>query len=141
MSTGNVVTNYTRTALVTYLQGLSTLYLGVGIGTTTPVNADTALGTEVTTGSLGGSGTYTRPGPITGMSLQTTTVSNDTVQWGPGASTTWTNPVGSSNTPAVTEAGIFSAVSAGNMYYHTVFAAMNIAPGFGIQVQASIVAA
>ena len=134
MANGNVVTNYTRTAISAYLAGLS-LYLGVGIGTTTPAAADTALGTEVTSVSLGNAQTYTRPGSFTGTQV-TTTVTNDTAQW----SQTWTNPSGSANTIAVTEAGIFSTASAGNMYYRTVFSVFSIAPGFGITVQAGIVA-
>ena len=138
MANGNVVTNYTRTVISANLATLA-LYLGVGSGVTTPANADTTLGTEVTTAALAGSGTYTRPGSFTGSQV-TTTVTNDTCQWGPTAGTTWTNPALSANTIAVTEAGIFTAVTAGNMLYHTVFSVMNIAPGFGIQVQAGVVA-
>ena len=138
MANGSIATNYTRSLISAYLAGL-TVYLGVGTGTATPANADTALGTEVTTGALGGSGTYTRPGSFTGAQV-TTNVTNDTVQWGPSTPTTWTNPAGSANTIPVTEAAIFSAPTAGSMYYRTVFSVFNVAPGFGIQVQASIVA-
>jgi hypothetical protein len=132
VANGQVVTNYTRSAASAYLIGLS-LWLGVGVGTTTPANADTALGTEVTTASLGGAGTYARP-TMTNTQV-TTTVTNDTAQ----SVGTWQNPSTSANTIAVTEAGTFSAVTGGNMYFHAVFSAINLAPGFSIQATNQIV--
>ena len=125
MANGQVVTNAARAAASAYFAGLST-WFGVGTGTTTPTNADTALQTEVTTAALGGAGTYTRPANT--ASQVTTTVANDTFQ----TVATWTNPAGSANTIAVTESGIFTALSGGTMYFHAVFSAINVAPGFGI---------
>jgi hypothetical protein len=122
MANGNVITNYTRSKVTAYLITLS-LYLGVGTGTTTPTNADTALATEVTTTALGGTGTYARV--ATTNTQVTTNVTNDTAQ----DSGAWTNPAASANTIALTEAGIFDAATAGNMYFHTVFSVINIAPG------------
>ena len=133
MANGQVVTNFARSTISGDLQADS-LWLGVGIATTTPLNADTALGTEVTPASLGGSGTYARAS--TTNTQQTTTVANDTMQ----AVATWTNPTLSANTIAVTEGGLFDAVSAGNMFFHCVFSAINLAPTFGIQLTQSIVA-
>ncbi len=129
---GNVVTNYTRSKVTAYLITLS-LYLGVGTGTTTPTNADTALATEVTTAALGGGGTYARVAMVN--TQQTTTVTNDTAQ----SVATYTNPSSSANTIAVTEAGTFDAATAGNMYFHTVFSAINLAPTFGLQATNQIV--
>jgi hypothetical protein len=123
MANGNNITNATRAAVTSYLSGLTT-YMGVGTGTTTPTNADTALTTEVTTSALGGSATYARV--ATTNSQQTTTVTNDTAQ-NIGA---YTNPSTAANTIAVTEAGVFSALTAGTMYFHTVFSAFNLAPTF-----------
>lgn len=125
MANGQVVTNSARSAASAYFAGLTT-YMGVGTGTTTPTNADTALGTEVTTAALGGSGTYTRP--TTTNTQQTTSVANDTFQ----AVATWTNPSASANTIGVTESGIFTLVSSGVMYFRAVFSVINVAPGFGI---------
>lgn len=132
MANGQVVTNFARSTISGDLQADS-FWLGVGTATTTPLNADTALGTEVTTAALGGSGTYARA--ATTNTQQTTTVANDTMQ----AVATWTNPTLSANTIAVTEGGLFDAVSAGNMFFHCVISAINLAPTFGIQLTQSIV--
>jgi hypothetical protein len=132
VANGNVVTNQTRAAVSGYLVGLS-LWLGLGTGTTTPTNADTALATELTTVALGGSATYARP-TMTNTQV-TTNVTNDTAQ----SVATFTNPSTAANTPAVTEAGTFSAVTAGTMYFHTVFSAISLAPGFGLQATNQIV--
>jgi hypothetical protein len=129
---GNVVTNATRAAVSAYLVGLS-LYLGLGTGTTTPANADTALATELTTAALGGTATYARPAMTN--SQQTTNVANDTAQ----SVATYTNPTTAANTVAVTEVGTFSAATAGTMYFHSVFSAINLAPGFGLQATNQIV--
>lgn len=133
MANGQIVHNSFRTLVTAYLVTVNTVYLGVGTGATTPAHGGTPLATEVTTASLSG-GTYTRPGAIT-PTLQTTSFSNDTTQW----QATWTNPSGSANTPAVTEACIFSAVTSGTPYWWANFAAINVPPSGGIQVTAQAV--
>lgn len=134
MANGQVVTNYARTQISALIAG-KTFYLGVGTGTTTPANADTALTTEVTTAALGGTATYARAS-MTSNTQATTTVTNDTAT----QVATYTNPTTAANTIAVTEVGIFDALSAGNMWFHAVFSAINLAPGFGLQSTSSEVA-
>lgn len=82
-------------------------HMGVGTGTTAAAAADTALG-----GALGA-----RVG-LDSTTIVTTTATNDSVQYiatfGAGVST-----------GAITEAGIFNALTGGTMLCRTVFAVIN----------------
>lgn len=128
MATGQVIMDQCRVLITTYVATL-THYMALGIGTTTPTaTAGTVPTTEVTSASLGNAQTYTRP--TAAITQQQTTVANDTTQW----SATWTNPSGSANTIAVTEAAFMSAATTGTPYWWAVFSAMNVAPAYGIQV-------
>ena len=91
--------------------------IGWGIGTTTPAVTDTALQTESAPTTSGGRtvGTETRT---------TTTVTNDTY--------TVTGTVTAGSTLAITEAGTFDNVTAGNMIIHAVFSAINVVSGDSI---------
>lgn len=91
--------------------------IGWGIGTSTPLVTDTALQTESAPTTAGGRtvGTETRT---------TTTVTNDTY--------TVTGTVTAGSTLAITEAGLFDNVTAGNMLIHAVFSAVNVVSGDAI---------
>lgn len=95
--------------------GTAPQYIGVGTGTAAAAVTDTALGTEVSAvnGAARVTGTQSRV---------TTTVTNDTVQ----VTGTWTC---TSGTPAITEAGVFDAVTTGNLFIRDVFAAINMSSG------------
>lgn len=91
--------------------------IGWGIGTTAAAVADTALQTESAPTTSGGRTVGTE-------SRVTTTVTNDTYQ------VVGTVTAGSSL--AITEAGLFDAVSAGNLLIHAVFSAINVVSGDSI---------
>ncbi|WP_428492176.1 hypothetical protein [Rhodopila sp.] len=97
--------------------------LGWGVGTTAAAVTDTALGSEAapTTGGGRVAGTESRA---------TTTVTNDTYQV---AST-----VTATSTLAITEAGLFDLVSAGNMLIRSVFAQVNVNSGDSIAFTAQL---
>jgi hypothetical protein len=89
-------------------------YVGLGTGAGTAAAADTALFTEVVTGSWAG---YARASAA-GTQV-TTTVTNDTAQW----QDTFTAP---SSTQAITNAGNLDATTAGNLHIHGDFAVINL---------------
>lgn len=91
--------------------------IGWGIGTTAAAVGDTALQTESAPTSGGGRTVGTE-------SRTTVTNTNDNYQ------VAGTVTAGSSL--AITEAGLFDAVSAGNMLIHAVFSAINVVSGDGI---------
>ena len=91
--------------------------IGWGIGTATPLVGDTALQTESAPTTSGGR-TVGTPSRVT------TTVTNDTYQV--------VGTVTAGSTLAITEAGLFDAVSAGNMLIHSEFSAVNVVSGDSI---------
>lgn len=91
--------------------------IGWGIGTTAANVADTALQTESVPTTAGGrtAGTESRT---------TVTLTNDNYQV--------VGTVTASSTLAITEAGLFDAVTAGGMLIHSVFTAVNVVSGDSI---------
>jgi len=89
-------------------------YIGIGTGSTAAATTDTALGVEVESRATG---TQTNV---------TVTNTNDTYQC--------VGTVSITDTRAITEAGIFSASSGGQMLNRTVFAAINLSSGDSLQV-------
>lgn len=88
--------------------------IGWGIGTTPAAVTDTALVTESAPTTAGGRTVGTE-------SRTTTTVTNDTY--------TVAGLVTAGGTLAITEAGLFDAVTAGNMLIRGVFGAYNVVSG------------
>lgn len=93
--------------------GTEPKYAAMGTGTGQLATA-TALAVEV----------ETRSGTNTGTQ-QTTTVANDTYQV--------VNTVSATGTHAVTEAGLFDASTAGNIFTYADFAAVNLSSGDSVQ--------
>lgn len=97
-------------------------HMGVGTGTTAAADAQTALVTEIGTRQS------------TTVTIQTTTVAGDTVQYvatfGAGVAT-----------GALTEAGIFNAVSGGTMLCRTVFSVINKGANDTLQITWKVVVA
>lgn len=91
--------------------------IGWGIGTTAAAVADTALQTESAPTTSGGRTVGTE-------SRTTVTNTNDNYQV--------TGTVTAGSTLAITEAGLFDAVSTGNMLIHAVFSAVNVVSGDSI---------
>jgi hypothetical protein len=90
-------------------------YIGLGTGTDAAATGDTTLGTEITTGGADearATGTQSRV---------TTTHANDTYQA--------VGTVTFNSSHAVTEAGLFSATSAGSLFARQVFSAINAISG------------
>jgi hypothetical protein len=129
MAAADVVVNGARsieTNLITGLGGTAPNYLAIGSGSTTAAAADTALTTEYTTGTWTG---YARAHPT--PTRTTTTLSNDTMNW----SASWT----AGATQAVFEAGLLDAVTAGNLFEHSSFAAaVNLSSGDSITVNLAV---
>lgn len=121
----NLVTSAGKAALAGLLNGVVTdffEYLAIGTGTTAAAAGDTALQTEITTnGGARAAATCTRV---------TTTVTNDTAQ----LEYTWTF----SGSFAVTELGILSANSGGTLLARSVFAAINVLSGDGLNLKYKI---
>lgn len=91
--------------------------IGWGTGVGAAVVGDTALGTEAAPTTAGGRTVGTE-------SRTTTTVTNDTY--------TVTGTVTAGSTLAITEAGTFDNVSAGNMLIRSNFSAVNVVSGDSI---------
>lgn len=91
--------------------GTAAKNIGWGIGTAAAAVTDTALGTESAPTTAGGRTVGTE-------SRVTTTVTNDTNQV--------VGTVIAGGTLAITEAGLFDAVTTGNMLIRAVFAALNV---------------
>jgi hypothetical protein len=100
-------------------------YMAIGTGTGQAVTA-TTLATE---SSASGSGR--RGGSDVVGTLQTTTTTDDTIQF----QTTWSF----TGSLAITEAGIFNDASAGDMLAYQDFSAINVANGDSLQVTWKIV--
>lgn len=117
--TGTVLTTAGKGITTNRIKGSGTepAYVGIGVGATgaarTAAVGDTALSTAVETRTLGTS------------TQQTTSVTNDTYQV--------VGTVTATSTRAVDEAGLFDAVSAGNMYLSATFPVVNLASGDSIQ--------
>lgn len=113
-SLANVFVN-AGTAIVTnriIQAGTAPKNIGWGTGTTAAAVTDTALLTEVAPTTAGGRTVGTE-------SRTTVTVTNDNYQVTGTVTQNQAGPV------AITEAGLFDAVSAGNMLIHSVFSAIN----------------
>jgi hypothetical protein len=93
-------------------------YIALGTGATGVQATDTTLGTEITLHGLARAAAT--------VSLQTTTVTNDTAQWLKSFSVTGTD--------APTESGVFNASSNGTMLCRQTFSAINVANGDTLQV-------
>lgn len=91
--------------------------IGWGTGTTAAAVGDTALQTEAAPTTAGGRTVGTE-------SRTTVTNTNDNYQV--------VGTVTAGSTLAITEAGLFDAVSAGNMLIHSVFSAVNVVSGDSI---------
>jgi hypothetical protein len=91
--------------------------IGWGIGTGAAAVGDTALGTESAPTTAGGRTVGTE-------SRTTVTNTNDNYQV--------TGTVTAGSTLAITEAGLFDAVTAGNMLIRSVFSAVNVVSGDSI---------
>lgn len=121
MTFATVLNDAGRTITTGLLSGASSLkpnYLGVGSGgaVRTPVHGDSALTTELTTGSTRASGALTQV---------TTTTASDTIQV--------VGNVTASGSWVVNEAALFDAVTAGNMFMETTFANIALSSGDSIQ--------
>lgn len=97
--------------------------IGWGIGATAAAVTDTALGTESAPTTAGGRTVGTE-------SRVTVTQTNDTYQV--------TGTVTAGSTLAITEAGLFDAVTAGNMLLRGVFSAVNVVSGDSIAFTAQL---
>jgi hypothetical protein len=93
--------------------------IGWGTGVTAAAVTDTALQTEVAPTTAGGRTVGTE-------SRVTTTVTNDTYQVVGTVTATLAGPT------AITEAGLFDNVTAGNLLIHAVFAALSTVAGDSI---------
>lgn len=115
-----VFTNAGKAIVTNRLKGSGTepAYVAIGTGAGTAAAADTTLFTEVETRTLGTS------------TQQTTTVTNDTYQ----SVGTVTATAGR----AVTNAGLFDASSAGNLFMKGDFSTINLLTGDSIQVTAKV---
>ena len=110
-----VLTNAGKSITTNRIKGSGTepLHVAMGTGAGTAVIADTTLFTEVETRTAGTS------------TQQTTTTTNDTYQV--------IGTVTATATRAVTNAGLFDASSAGNLYMKGDFATVNLSSGDSIQ--------
>jgi hypothetical protein len=118
----NTITNAGLSECAKLLGGVTAdpiSHMAIGIGTPT----STALGSEITTG--GGARTSVTP------SSQTTTTTGDTIRS--------TNTFSFTGTFAVTEEGLFNAVSLGDMIASQNFSAINVANGDSLQITHEIV--
>lgn len=115
-----VFTNAGKDILTNRIKGSGTepLFVAIGTGAGTAAITDTTLFTEVETRT---SGTSTRV---------TTTVTNDTYQS--------VGTVTATATRAVTNAGLFDASSAGNLFMKGDFSTINLSSGDSIQVTAKV---
>lgn len=107
-----VATQVGKQQIIAALQA-KTLYLGWGTGTTAAAATDTALQTELTTGTLPG---YARQAATN--VLATVNFTDDTVK----CTATLSGAALGGGTLAITEVGLFDSLTGGNMYAHAVFA-------------------
>lgn len=119
----NLVVTVGKTYLAAWLAAASQAgkfmsYVGLGTSTTPAASGDTALGSE-----LAGGGYARQVGALTSLS----NVWTNTVTFSPGVAT-----------GAVTEAGLFSAVTSGTLFAHQVFSVYNVAAGDTLQITWSV---
>lgn len=119
--TATVLTNNGKGQVAKQVAGSTSLppkYIGVGTGATgaarTAVAGDTALSTEVETRATGT------------VTTVTTTQTNDTVQT--------VGTITATAGRAIDEAGLFDAVSTGNMFVSATFPVVNLLTGDSIQI-------
>lgn len=126
LTIANIITNAGRVGVATRIGEVSATtpykYIALGLGTTTPTVADTTLQSEITT--FGGSRATGTP------ALATTTIPNDTT------SIVYTFVF--TDVFAITEAGLFNALSAGIMLSRQTFSAINVQGGDTLQVDIKI---
>lgn len=106
----NLVVTVGKTYLATWLAAASQAgkfmsFIGLGTSSTAPASGDTALGAEFSGGG------YARP---VGTLSSSSNVWTNTATFAPGVAT-----------GAVTEAGLFSAVTSGTLFAHQVFSVYN----------------
>lgn len=122
-SNHNLVVTVGKTYLAAWLAAASQAgkfmsFVGLGTSTTPAASGDTALGAELAGGS------YARQlGALTSSS----NVWTNTVTFSPGIAT-----------GAVTEAGLFTAVTSGTLFAHQVFSVYNVAAGDTLQITWSV---
>jgi hypothetical protein len=123
--TATVLTNNGKGQVAKQVAGTTSLppkYIGIGTGATgaarTAVAADTALSTEVETRATGTPSTVT------------TTQTNDTFQT--------VGTITATAGRAVDEAGLFDAVSAGNMFVSATFPVVNLLTGDSLQITGKV---
>ena len=116
-----VFTNAGKAITTNRLKGSGTepSYVAMGTGAGTAAATDTTLSTEVETRTAGTS------------TQQTTTVTNDTYQV--------VGTVTATATRAVTNAGLFDASSAGNLFMKGDFSTINLSTGDSIQFTMKVV--
>lgn len=122
LQVSNLVTNAGAALVAGRINGsgapAAATFIGIGIGATAANVTDTILQSEITTnGGQRASAT---------VSLVTTDVTNDTAQL--VLTYTFTGSF------AVTESGVFNAVSAGTMLARQVFSAINVVSGDSLQI-------
>jgi N-acetylglutamate synthase/N-acetylornithine aminotransferase len=106
---------------------LPPIYMGVGTGTTAAAVTDTALQTELTSGTITPA-TYTR---ATGtLSIVTTAQTNDTLV----NTATYTLPANAPANEPISEVGLFDTATGatGNMWFRATFTALSLTPGMGL---------
>lgn len=108
----NVLTNVGKALIVSRILGTGAepKYIGWGTGTTTAAVGDTTLTTESAEARTNGT-----------SSQVTTTTTNDTYRV--------TGTLTATATRAITEVGLFTAATAGTLFMHSDFAALNLAAG------------
>lgn len=124
-----MITNAGKAGIASRINGAGSeaafTFAGVGTGTTPAAVGDTTLEAEIVDSGLErAAATCTRV---------TTTVANDTAQLDKTFSVT--------GTKAVTECGIFNAISAGVMAARNVFSAVNVISGDSLQIIQRVVSA
>ncbi len=126
MRVANLITNAGAAGVASRINGsggeAAFTYLAIGIGATAANVADTALGSEITTG--GGARAAATASRVT------TDVTNDTAR----LVYTWTFTSGF----AVTEAGALNASSSGTLLNRQVFTAVNVVSGDSLQVTVDV---
>lgn len=119
------------TAVSTTASGTSCMtHMGIGTSTTTAANGDVALGTEVAV--AGDIAAYSR------AAVASTTQSTGVVTYVAVFGTNNPQRTNTSNTTAITEAGIFAASTAAQMLCRTTFAAVNTGNDDTLQITWSI---
>lgn len=127
----NGVTDAGRAAISSRINGSGAAAaftsIGMGTGVTGFNAADTALETGVLADGTGDSGVHVLASGSVTVSLQTTTITDDTARL--------VGTVAITATIAVTESGIFNANTAGTMLARQTFSAVNVVTSDSLQLQ------